>query len=51
MMLDFRTDPILRDGMAVRATIVRKLLLPGPARRRAEAKARKRYLAEHPEER
>jgi hypothetical protein len=49
VLLDFRTDPIVRNGVAVPGTIERKIMMRGPAGRRAVEKARKRYLAEHPE--
>lgn len=48
---DWHTEPLMRDGVAVPGTVERTLMMPGPARRRLEAKARKRWLAEHPEAR
>ena len=48
---DWRTEPLTRNGVAVPGTVERTLMLPGPTRRRLEAKARKRWLAEHPEKR
>lgn len=45
---DWRTDPLTRNGVAVPGTVERTLMLPGPTRRRLEAKARKRWLKEHP---
>jgi hypothetical protein len=48
---DWRTEPLIRNGVAVPGTVERTLMLPGPTRRRLEAKARKRWLAEHPEAR
>jgi len=51
MLRDWRVQPIVRNGVAVPGTVERTLMMPGPARRRLEAKARKRWLAEHPEAR
>ena len=48
---DWRTDPLTRNGVAVPGTVERTLMMPGPTRRRLGAKARKRWLAEHPEAR
>ena len=48
---DWHTEPLTRDGVAVPGTVTRMLMMPGPARRRLEARARKRWLAEHPEAR
>ena len=48
---DWRTEPLTRNGVAVPGTVERTLMLPGPARRRLEEKARKRWRAEHPEAR
>jgi hypothetical protein len=48
---DWRTEPLIRNGVAVPGTVVRTLMMPGPTRRRLEEKARKRWLAEHPEAR
>ena len=47
---DWHTEPLMKDGVAVPGTVERTLMMPGPARR-LEAKARKRWLAEHPEAR
>jgi hypothetical protein len=46
---DWRTDPLTKNGAAVPGTVERTLMMPGPARRRLEDKARKRWLAQHPE--
>lgn len=51
MLRDWRVEPIVRNGVAVPGTVERTLMMPGPARRRLEAKARKRWLAQHPEAR
>ena len=51
MLRDWRIEPIVRNGVAVPGTVERTLMMPGPARRRLEAKARKRWLAQHPEAR
>lgn len=51
MLRDWRIEPLTRDGVAVPGTVERTLMLPGPARRRLEAKARKRWRAQHPEAR
>lgn len=48
---DWHTEPLTRNGVAVPGTVERTLMMPGPTRRRLEAKARKRWLAEHPEAR
>lgn len=48
---DWHTEPLMRNGVAVAGTVERTLMMPGPARRRLEEKARKRWLAEHPEAR
>jgi hypothetical protein len=48
---DWHTEPLTRNGVAVPGTVERTLMMPGPARRRLEAKARKRWLADHPEAR
>jgi hypothetical protein len=46
---DWRIDPLMKGGVAVPGTVERTLMMPGPTRRRLEEKARKRWLAEHPE--
>jgi hypothetical protein len=51
MLRDWRVEPLTRNGVAVPGTMQRTLMMPGPARRRLEEKARKRWLAEHPERR
>jgi hypothetical protein len=48
---DWHVEPLVKDGVAVPGRVERTLMLPGPARRRLEEKARKRWLAEHPEAR
>ena len=50
-MDDWHTDPIIRDGKAVRGTVHRSLTLTGDEHQAANRKARKRWFAEHPAER
>jgi hypothetical protein len=51
MLRDWRVEPLIKHGVAVPGTVQRTLMMPGPARRRLEVKAHKRWLAEHPEAR
>jgi hypothetical protein len=51
MLRDWHIEPLTRNGLAVPRTVERTLMMPGPTRRRLEQKARKRWLAEHPEPR
>ncbi|TGX52564.1 hypothetical protein E5A73_12970 [Sphingomonas gei] len=50
MMKDGEYEPVLQDGVAVTGTVKRQMRMPGKRRRDADAAARKRYLAAHPEE-
>ncbi len=47
---DWHTDPIIRDGIAVRGTVERYLTMAGGKHEKANRDARKRWFEEHPAE-
>jgi hypothetical protein len=48
---DWHTDPIMRDGKAVRGTVQRYLTMAGSKHLKANSDARIRWFKEHPAER
>jgi len=48
---NWRANPVMRDGKPVEATIKRKFVIIGKKHEKAQDEARKRFFAEHPEER
>jgi hypothetical protein len=51
MMAGGDFEPVMKDGVAVAGTVKRYMTVPGRARQRAEAAARKQWFKDHPEER
>ena len=48
---DWRTDPVMKDGKAVRGTVRRDVILTGDEHNKANREGRKRFFREHPDER
>jgi hypothetical protein len=48
---DWHGKPEVKDGVPIRTTVKRLMIMAGPKHRKAQAAARKKFFQEHPDER